>query len=160
MFRQFSVIVYRKYVNTIASNFSKCLTRTSHTHQLNRVIPSMNNIIKLMMSNWKSLSTDMQCSAAGKLSLSTSAFPIELCSFFDHIVLFFYAAFITNYAPKMYQLCSQSVIKNGLLTYALSSNNSLKQSILAKGTPAFLNSLTKALYKLKQLTVRNYYYLI
>ena len=45
--------------------------------------------------------------------------------------------------------------KNGLLTYALPSNNSLKQSTLAKGTPAFLNSLTKALYKLKQLTVRN-----
>ena len=45
--------------------------------------------------------------------------------------------------------------ENGLLTYALSSNNSLKQSILVKGTPAFLNSLTKALYKLKQLTVRN-----
>ena len=34
--------------------------------------------------------------------------------------------------------------KNGLLTYALSSNNSLKQSILAKGTSAFLKGSLQA----------------
>ena len=68
----------------------------------------MNNIIKLMMSNWKSLSTDMQCSAAGKLSLSTSAFPIELCSFFDQLCYSFMLHLLpimflkcTNYAPKV-----------------------------------------------------------
>ena len=80
----------------------------------------------------------------------------QLCSFFWPIMLFFYAAFITNYAPKMYQLCS-----HGLLTYALSSNNSPKQSILAKGTPAFLNYTFFHWQRLsiswtEQLTVRNY----
>ena len=80
--------------------------RASHTHQLNRVIPSMNIIIKLMLSNWKSLSTDMQCSAAGKLSLSTSAFPImlifdQLCySFMLHLLPIMLPK-CNNYAPKV-----------------------------------------------------------
>ena len=39
----------------IAFNFSKCLAGTCHTHQLNHDTPSMNIIIMILYSNWKSM---------------------------------------------------------------------------------------------------------